>query len=36
MAEVVIIFEILPDALSTQALGYRCLNDMAVWLTGAL
>jgi hypothetical protein len=36
MTEVVIIFEVLPDALGTQSFGYRCLDDGEVRLTGTL
>ena len=34
--EVIVIPQVVPDALGAQAFGYRCLDDMAVRLTGAL
>ncbi len=36
MTEVVIIFEVLPDAPGTQSFGYYCFGDMAVRFARAL
>jgi hypothetical protein len=36
MAEVVAIREVLPDALGREPFLYRCLNEVAIGLTGAL
>jgi hypothetical protein len=36
VAEVIILFKVLPDALGAQSFGYCGFDDVTIWLTGAL